>query len=235
MGIINPLKLKGLLSLILMLLALGCSMRTKVYHKKYSQILYSHKFHNAIFVNYQLKKGESNKGIKRTDDFRIDFLVDSTISLEDYKYSGYDRGHLKPAGSSKTSKEEMSESFLLSNISPQYPQINRGTWKSIEEYERKLLNYYDSLNINTGTIFKNYFNKKLPNSKIRVPKYFFKTIMTPDSLTIAFLCANEAVKDSVQFKYKSVNEIEKMIHQDLYPGLPEKQENTRSNNLTLKY
>ena len=63
----------------------------------------------------------------------------SSISaqLEDYRGSGYDRGHLCPAGDMKLNRTSMSESFLLSNMSPQERSFNRGIWKKVETKVRK--------------------------------------------------------------------------------------------------
>ena len=221
--------------ILLLLVIYSCSGNQKTYKKEYSTILYSSKNHGAVYVNYQIRKGKLNSAIARTNDFRVDSLVDTLVQLKDYKKSGYDRGHLKPAGSSKTNVSEMSESFLLSNIVPQYPSMNRGVWKRIEEYERSLLLHYDSLNIYTGTICRKLFNKKLPDSRIRIPKYFFKTIQTPDSLTIAFLCFNGNTDDAVMYEVMSVNQIEKLIKQDLYPGLPERFEFNSKNDFKIKF
>jgi len=70
----------------------------------------------------------------RTDDYRPDSLV-STISaqLEDYRNSGYDRGHLCNAGDMKLNHTSITESFLLSNISPQDRDFNAGIWNTLEE------------------------------------------------------------------------------------------------------
>jgi endonuclease G len=73
----------------------------------------------------------------RTNDFREDYKVTTgSASLSDFKGSGYDRGHLAPAGDMKWSSTAMSESFYMSNMSPQKPGFNRGIWKKLES--RKL-------------------------------------------------------------------------------------------------
>ena len=55
---------------------------------------------------------------------------------QSYRGSGYDRGHLKPAADSKGSMEEMESSFLMTNMAPQTPNLNRGIWKQLEEAVR---------------------------------------------------------------------------------------------------
>ena len=77
------------------------------------------------------------KKFKRKNDFRIDPVV-KTVSATpaDYRNSGYDRGHLCPAGDMAFSEIAMSESFYMSNISPQVPSFNRGIWKTLEQKVR---------------------------------------------------------------------------------------------------
>ena len=64
-------------------------------------------------------------------------------------------GHLAPAGDMKWSKKAMSESFLLSNITPQHPDFNRGIWLDLEELSRKWALYYGSLLIAAGPLYDN--------------------------------------------------------------------------------
>lgn len=57
--------------------------------------------------------------------------------LSDYAYSGYDRGHMCPGGDCNWSEDGRDETFLLSNMCPQNPNLNRGDWKEIEIACRK--------------------------------------------------------------------------------------------------
>ena len=68
---------------------------------------------------YELTIGEAEATGKRSDNFQKDDLVEGCPTLDDYKYSGYDRGHLVPAGDMKWSKQAMSDCFYLTNMMPQ--------------------------------------------------------------------------------------------------------------------
>nr|WP_320119464.1 DNA/RNA non-specific endonuclease [uncultured Marinifilum sp.] len=82
----------------------------------------------------------------RKNKFKEDPAVKTgSAKLIDYKGSGYDRGHLCPAAAMKNSNLAMSESFYMSNMSPQAPAFNRGKWKSLESKVRKLTIENDSL------------------------------------------------------------------------------------------
>jgi endonuclease G len=78
----------------------------------------------------------------------------------DYTNSGFDRGHLAPAGDMKWSETAMDESFLMSNISPQKPAFNRGIWKKLEEKIRSWAIENDSIIVVTG-LFLKIFQVKL--------------------------------------------------------------------------
>jgi endonuclease G len=192
-----------------------------LYSQEFSEIAYSNRHHQAIYVKYKAVHSALNKSIKRTNNFKVDYAVDSTINLKSYKGSGYDRGHLKPAALSKTSKDEMKESFLMSNISPQKDRFNRVVWKKYEGYERKLLKKYGNSIIYTGTILSKGFPKKLKGSKISIPKAYFKSILLPDSSSVNFIVYHALKNGEVKEKFTTINQIEKQLGIDLFQGLPD--------------
>ena len=108
-----------------------------VTHLGYS-LSYNEKHEQANWVFYELTIDEVLGSIKRKDQFRADPNIKTgSASLSDYKRSGYDRGHLAPAADMKWSSKAMSESFFMSNMSPQTPSFNRGIWKKLENLVRK--------------------------------------------------------------------------------------------------
>jgi len=102
-------------------------------------LCYDENFEQAKWVAYLLtSKMCSNKEEERTDNFREDPSVMTGSAVpNDYKKSGYDRGHLCPAGDMGWSEAAMSESFFMSNMSPQQPKFNRGIWKTLEMQVRE--------------------------------------------------------------------------------------------------
>ena len=94
-----------------------------------------HKQANWVYYFPQLTN-KTNK-TKRTNNFKEDTSVwAGSAKPSDYTKSGYDRGHLCPAGDMTLSVEAMSETFFMSNMSPQVPGFNRGIWKSVEDQVR---------------------------------------------------------------------------------------------------
>jgi len=182
-------------------------------------------YKQAYWVAYNLKDVDLTRKEKRTNKFYLDPLLSNhQASNNDYKKSGYDKGHLAPAADMSRSIEVMKESFYFSNISPQNPQFNRGVWKKLEEMVRVWAKKYKSIYIVTGPIldtFENYIGK----SKIAVPKYFYKTVLfynnESDSKAIAFIIENKKQQNYLSNFVVSVDSLEKRTNIDFFYNLPD--------------
>ena len=148
----------------------------QIIHHTYFSLSYCEAHEQAEWVAYKLIS-EYFKGISRTEDFREDPKVKTgSANLDDYRNSGYDRGHLLPAGSMKHNLTAMSETFFLSNISPQRKEFNRGMWNKLEEKERQWTIKSDSLYVVTGGIL-NPGLEKIRGTKVSIPNFFYKAIV----------------------------------------------------------
>lgn len=78
--------------------------------------------------------------VERADNFRSDYRIPAMFraDLADYAGSGFDRGHLVASANQRETELQSSETFLLSNMSPQVPHFNRRIWKKLEEEVRRL-------------------------------------------------------------------------------------------------
>lgn len=70
--------------------------------------------------------------IKRSNNFRVDKRVDKRITSKAYLHTGWDRGHMVPADNAIT-EEQMSQTFLMTNVVPMHPKLNKGRWKALEQ------------------------------------------------------------------------------------------------------
>lgn len=112
--------------------------------------------------------------------------------LEDYRGSGYDRGHMAPAADMRWSAQAMEESFYLSNMAPQVgPGMNRGIWSDIESTIRQWVARRGELFIYTGPIFESTSPPKIGPNQVAVPTHFYKIVFDPVRVeTIAFVVPN---------------------------------------------
>ena len=123
-----------------------------VYRSGYS-LSYNEDHEQANWVAYTLTAVHARGTVKRINDFRVDPEIKTgSASLSDYKGSGYDRGHLAAAADMKWSKKVLSESFYMSNMSPQNPSFNRGIWKRLENQMRQWALDEQKLHIVTGGV-----------------------------------------------------------------------------------
>lgn len=212
------MKLKIIISSILISIAIiGCSQELPrmidendqiIEHKAYT-LSYNEGCEQANWVKYLILKEDLDSTFaKRKNNFKSDTMViTGSAHKNDYKGSGYDRGHLAPAAIFKESQVEMDESFYMSNISPQKPGMNRGVWKRIENYERKVAIAKDSVWVITGPILKG-ITKTIGDNKVCVPDFYFKIIYTK-GWYVCFLVKNEKSNEPLSSFKQSLKVIEK--------------------------
>ena len=91
--------------------------------KKGFTLGYSLQYRQAVWVAYTLTaENLQTKQVRRRDQFRADPEVKNhPVHPKDYTRSGFDKGHLAPAADMTYSFGSMSDSFFMTNISPQIP------------------------------------------------------------------------------------------------------------------
>ena len=141
----------------------------------------------------------------------------------DYVRSGYDRGHMCPAGDNKWSAVAMDESFLFTNICPQAPSLNRGDWNEMEQVCRKWAKQYGNLYIVCGPIFYKGKTKTIGANKVAVPNAFFKVVlcMKGEPKAIGFIYKNADGNRPKGDYANSVDEVERITGIDFFPSLPD--------------
>lgn len=111
-----------------------------------------------------------------------------------FRQKGYDMGHLTPADDMAFSTESMADCMFTSNIVPQNSNFNRGVWKSLEKYVKKLADEYDSVYVYSGAVYTTDSCKaKYTDGKVLVPDYMWKFIFIPQqNKYAAFIFPNMA-------------------------------------------
>lgn len=190
----------------------------------YYTLAYSEKDEQPYWVYYVLTPEFLAGNQPRKDEFRPDPAVRTgSASLDDYTGSGYDRGHLCPAGDMVHSVKSMSESFYMSNMSPQEPSFNRGIWKKLESQVREWAGNTDSTYVVTGGILATSKGHIGPD-KVTVPEYYYKAIYCPKKGMIGFVIPNEGSNRSISEFVVSVDRIEELTKLDFFAKLPDAKE-----------
>lgn len=181
------------------------------------------------YVCWHLTKDRTRGDLKRPDDFTPDFALSERLQVNthDYSSSGYDRGHMCPAGDNKNSTQAMLESFMMTNICPQSHDLNAGDWNELEELCRDWAHDYGDLYICCGPIFDSKQPKTIGKRKhglwISVPDRFFKVIlyMGKKPRAIGFIFPNEGTRRDLRTYATSVNKVERVTGMDFFPELPD--------------
>ena len=184
---------------------------------------YSEKHEQPMWVTYELTKEEVlNKVVERKNNYRKDPIVEtSSAFLADYKNSGYDRGHLAPAADMAWSETAMSESFYLSNISPQNAGLNRGMWAQLERRCRNWAVDNGKVHIITGPLIRPNYSTIGPN-KVTVPQWYYKIcVSVKNEKAIAFLIPNRKPQRSLEEFVVTVDKLEEVTDLDFMDKLPD--------------
>lgn len=114
-------------------------------------------------------------------------LIGSIASHDDYTKSGYDRGHMCPAADRSASLSSMVSTFVISNIAPQTPAVNRGAWLKTENAVRNMLRSYDSIHVVAVPLFLDRDTIFIGAHRVAVPHAFIKAAWLPSNDSIVGL------------------------------------------------
>lgn len=146
------------------------------------EILYNQDLLSPECVYYTLRESDF-KGTQNSKPkyFKADYLLPPPRRKnKDFKFTGYQRGHLCPSGDRDSRKDWFKDTFFTSNIVPMTPNVNAGVWKDIETECRNLASNGHVLKIVCGT-----FSGKCNTHKSRIDQYYI-----PDSLYKIAICTH---------------------------------------------
>jgi endonuclease G, mitochondrial len=205
---------------------LPTSTTSDVYKRNTYVFSYSEAHEQSEWVAYYLESDDITTSNFERPFFEQDPLVESqSADWRNYKKSGYDKGHLCPAGDRKKSYDEFVETFYTSNISPQKHDFNSGVWNRLEDKVRYWAKKFDGLYVVTGGVLTKNL-KTIGKENVSVPIYFYKVLLSKDgSKMIGFLVPHEDSNRPLYEFVVSVDEIEKMTSIDFFPKLQDEIEN----------
>lgn len=204
------------------------SNTNEIVRHKYYTLSYNEKHEQAEWVAYELKKNQLSYTNYKRPYFDEDPDVETgSASWRNYRKSGYDKGHLCPAGDRRFSSEAFNETFYTSNVSPQLNEFNAGIWNRLEQKTRYWASKYDGVYVVTGGVLSNDL-ESIGKENVSVPKYFYKILLDNSRgkyKTIAFLLPHEDSEKPLNKFVVSIDKIEKMTGIDFFPRLPDNVEN----------
>ena len=190
---------------------------------------YNEKYEVPEWVAYELTREEVvTQSVERKDNFREDKAVTTgSATLNDYKKSGYDRGHMAPAADFRWSFDAMNDTFYLSNMCPQTHAFNAGIWSDLEEAVRSIAYEDECIYVVTGPVLTDGPYETIGENKVAVPKYFYKVILdytAPTIKAIGFIMPHENSKEPLSYFAVTVDEVEDITGLDFFPLLPDDEE-----------
>ena len=215
----------------------------QIRHFKHYSICYRESYEQAEWSAYCLTEEELVKNAKRSDDFRSDPEISTgSATPADYKKSGYDRGHLSPAADFAFDEEAMSETFYMSNMSPQAGSLNRGIWKDLESQVRVWAKTFGRVYVVSGPILEKTASEyqSIGENGVSVPEFYYKVILAPlyedekdkatpqdakEIIATGYIFPNEKCEGELDDYAVSVDEVEKRTKLDFFSLLEDKTEN----------
>jgi endonuclease G len=216
---------------------LPSSTTNQIVKHEFFTLSYNEEHEQAEWVAYELKKNYLIYNSFQRPFFVEDSKVKTgSADWRNYKKSGFDKGHLCPAGDMEFSRNAYNDTFFTSNISPQLHPFNEGVWNRLEQKVRYWATKYDGVYVVTGGVLESSL-KTIGRENVSVPKYFYKILLDKfdgEYKMIAFIVPNEASDKPLYDFVVSVDYIEKLTGIDFFPKLEDRIENQLEKNSDYK-
>ena len=176
------------------------------------------------WVGWELLADETDGPVKRSNKFWEDSSIEFSPTPDDYRNSGFDKGHLCPSADQKWSEDAMHDCFVMTNMAPQDPSLNSGAWRTLETKERLWAKRDSAIVIVAGPIYTDSDRKRIGDSGVRVPSAFFRVLLAPYTeypRAIGFVYPNMHSPGNMADYSMSVDEVEKITGLDFFYNLPD--------------
>ena len=188
-------------------------------------ISFNQTMHVPNWVAYELTADEADGTEPRYNKFMVDENVSGCATPDDYRNTGFDRGHMAPAADMKWSQQAMMESFYMTNIAPQANVLNRGTWSKLEDKCRGRARKDSAVIIISGPVLNaDEIKMHIGANGVAVPSRFFKVILSPYTnppVAIGFIVPNGPVEGGMQACAVTVDSVESVTGHDFFSALPD--------------
>ena len=207
-----------------------------------------YKMYNTVNVNNVVRYSASNDGsLSPTCQYPNDedLAPKYRMSIDPYKYSGYDHGHICPSADRLSSSRTNYQTFYITNMQPQLNDFNAGIWEDMEAQVRIWAGKFDTLYVcKGGTIDKashiyeyvcnsSHQSTRVNENYIPVPKYFFMAVLgrTGNNFKATAFWINQRTysSNSLRSYVKTVAELQQETGIDFFCNLPDDIENQVEN------
>jgi endonuclease G len=184
---------------------------------------YSESRKDPLWVTYRVFHNPTPFLLDRPSGrFLTDTRTAARVKDADFSRTGYDRGHMAPNSAIARcyGPEAQLETFLLSNICPQAPNLNEKVWERLEAQERQYADRFEEVWVTDGPIFGDVNGGATDRlaAGVAVPTAFYKILARQDGGVpkIFAVIMPQTVKGTElpQQYLTSVKEIETQTHLD---------------------
>jgi len=200
----------------------------------------------ALWASYRLEAADVVDA-QRVNAFRTDprLPIDQNPSCDDYAGSGFDRGHTVPRSDMNRSLTAMVNTFFLTNMTPQRPNVNQGTWARLEDWVRAWAKRSGWVHVISGSVFDDDDNQQPDDpadaqlsqgsSGVGVPSHYYKviirettpgqveaiTLLIPNAANVPGRGAQDITKDNyLRQRIRTIAEVRRRTGLDLLPTPP---------------
>jgi len=189
---------------------------------------YREAYEQAEWVMYELKKSHITQDNRKRPYFIEDPKVKTkSADWRNYRGSGYDRGHLCPAGDRRFSEQAYNETFYTSNISPQSNDFNAGVWNRLEQQVRTWAKKYETLFVITGGVLEDKL-WSIGEEDVAVPKWYYKIVIRESRNSklsaLTFLMPHKESTASLKSFLVPIDQLEALTGIDFFEKLDDIQE-----------
>ncbi len=186
---------------------------------------------NPAWVAYRLYQVSHHNAPERPEGFRPDPRTRRPVRSEDYTSSGFDRGHMAPSFGIGLchGPEAQVETFLMTNVAPQTPELNRGIWNRLEQrIARRISQRFEEVWIVCGPIYADIESQETLSGGVVVPDAFYKIVVdqTNEGIrALAFIIPQNPDPDKRKHEYLvSIRTIEQKTGLNFFSALPSEAE-----------
>ncbi len=178
---------------------------------------------HPVWVAYHVPAAAISEVGKRPG-FKQDKDAANSPTAAHYAKTGYDRGHMAPnyAIATRFGREAQNRTFLMSNVTPQTPRLNRGVWRDIEHRIAELWTHrWGEIWVIVGCISNE--PRKLADTDIDIPTRFYQVVVAQNGNEIRAMAM--LVEQNVPWKawptryLVSIDELEELTGFDFLADL----------------